>query len=758
VFEIAGVRPAASIPSATQVKLFENKATRFRAVVDASVAGAGCGQLMHYLQNATEDGMEPLWRGMLSIAKACVDSEKAVVWLSNKHPYPQQRMRQKLHEIKGPYPCMKFDSENPGLCTSCKHWGKITNPLALGRELLTDNAPKELVLTPASVSPDVHDQQIKVTRPEPPRGYNYGINGGVYGMKMVVDDEGKKERQQVMLLPFNMFVADVLSQEGVHSIHLMAEKPEGVMDVTIPSRSIVSKDDALKALAEQNILASNGASNDKLLVDYVRACVEQAGTEKAAVKVPSSCGWQEDNSFVFAGRIFTKDAKPLRVPMPGLENLTTNMEPKGTLEGWRTYVNMLIEHKQYAQLTLMLAGACAPLMRYTGLFGLTFHCASTESGTGKSMALEAAASVWGHPVHYRTGKGTSPVAMQQRLGLLHTLPLITDEITSKNRADFEWMPAFLLDMSEGRGKERMEASSNKERLNLSTWMTTCLMSSNTNIVDYLTGERRHASEGELRRLLEFVLNDKLVWTPEEVEVIKSLHDNYGVAGYKIADYLAKNEDTLGPLVTRATQQMFKEFHSTNDERFWTGGAGCIVAMGLLFNDRHAGIINLPMKGIIDYLHSVVLRMRASMKLGARDAEDILNSYIRDFYGNFVVTRREKGLLSIELGGGSGASSAIDWREMQRSKVCGRVEHGETVGHIDFYIEERLIKAYCSTMSFGYDDFKTQMELRFHVRYLKKDMLSKTKGPAMRVNTMLISRRMDALDDDENSDPLSVAAA
>ena len=117
---------------------------------------------------------------------------------------------------------------------------------------------------------------------------------------------------------------------------------------------------------------------------------------------------------------------------------------------------------------------------------MTVHVASTESGTGKSLSLDAAASIWGHPIHYRTGSGTSAVAMQQRLGHLRSLPLVTDEITTNNRNDFEWFPAFLFSMSEGRGKERMESGTNRERLNLSIWAALALMSSNRPAVDYLT--------------------------------------------------------------------------------------------------------------------------------------------------------------------------------------------------------------------------------------------------------------------------------
>jgi hypothetical protein len=73
---------------------------------------------------------------------------------------------------------------------------------------------------------------------------------------------------------------------------------------------------------------------------------------------------------------------------------------------------------------------------------------------------------------------------------------------------------------------------------------------------------------------------------------------------------------------------------------------------------------------------------------------------------------------------------------------GRVEHGVTANCIDFYIEERLLRAYCSNMSFSYNTFKTEMQDAHHVTYIqKKDMMSKTDGPPMRVSAMKISKRV-----------------
>ena len=736
--DLAGTRPSVA-PSATSVKLFENSVTKFKPIWLATQNSRGCGQLAHYVEHATEEGMEPIWRGLLSWTKVCEDGNKAAVWLSKMHPYEPERMNQKLQSIKGPYPCIKMDSENPGVCPTCTHWGKITNPLILGRELAVEVEEKEIEVKLLSDSPVTEKEVIKVMRPTPPRGYSYGANGGTFMERTVEDDDGAKSKKQVMLLPYELFVVDILNSNGDHTVHLIALKPDGAVNITMPQRAVVSKDETVKSLASQNIVAAFGQGNDKNLSEYIRACVEEASTNKPAIKVPDSYGWQADNTYVYAGRIFSKGKPPVKVPMPGLENITVNTEPKGTIEAWRDFINMLIAKKMWGHIAVILAGAGAPFMRFTGIYGMTYHCASTESGTGKTLSLEAAASVWGHPTHYRTGKSTSPVAMQQRLGLLNSHPLITDEITAKNRAAPEWLPEFLLDMTEGRGKERMESGSNKERLNLSTWMTVCLMSSNTHVVDYLTGGRDHSSEGELRRLLEFTFEEELSWAPHEIEIIKSLQHNYGVAGYKQVEYMVEHAEEFPTSVRESVAAMYTEFNATNDERFWMAGIGTAVQARNVF--KAAGIVEIPLRPVLNAFKKVVQTMRASMKNSVRTAEDILNAYTRESYGSFVVVRPSTGGLMAELGSGQ----VID-QTITRNKILGRVEHGITSGYVDYFIEEQLLKSYCASTSFGYASFKRQLEDQFPIEYLKKNMTAKTKGPPMRVTVMRVRRKMDEVDE------------
>ena len=729
---LPGQRPAKEAKSSVQ--LYANSITKFGNIFKATRSGNGCDQLRYYVEHADEDGMEPLWRAHLSIAKKCVDGEKAAVWLSGLHPYDEDRMQTKLAEIKGPYPCTKFDSENPGVCVSCKHWGKITNPLALGRDVALSNEAKQVEVT----GPAVSDEVRQVLRPEPPRGYSYGANGGVFVVKDDEDANGNKVQRKIMLLAYDLFPVDILVTNKEHTIHMVALRPEGGQTVTLPQKSVVSKEETLKSLANQNVLATFGAMNDVNLFNYIRASVEKMSSEKAPVRVPESYGWQNDDTFVFAGRIYSK-GKPIDVPMAGLENIINNTKPTGTLEGWRACVNMLIRRELYDILAVFLAGAGSPLMRFTGLYGMTYHCAARASGTGKSLALEAAASIWGHPAHYRTGKSTSMVAMQQRLGLLHSMPLVTDEITSKNRESPEWFSEFLLDMTEGRGKERMESGANKERLNNSTWAAHAIMSSNTYVVDSLTGTRKVGSEGELRRVLEFRMNEVLTWTPEEIEIIKSLSFNYAVAGEVLADFFAKNVPLLKELVPEVVRKMHVEYNATNDERFWIGSVGCNIAAGIIMSDAHTGLVNLPLDKIIDAYRKRIEYQRVAIKGNKRSTEDVLNEFIRENWGQFVVVNygTTGGVLAQMGDGGS-----ID-KSTTRKEVKGRVENGAAEGYIDFYLEERVLKSFCATMNFGYVEFKEQLERMFVVQYMpRKDLMSKTGGPPLRTAVIKITRPLD----------------
>jgi hypothetical protein len=271
------------------------------------------------------------------------------------------------------------------------------------------------------------------------------------------------------------------------------------------------------------------------------------------------------------------------------------------------------------------------------------------------------------------------------------------------------------------------------------------MTSNTHLTDYMSGARKHSSNGELLRLLEWTPNKPLQWSDEEREVLKSIKNNYGVAGEAWVRWLVRNQEAAAEMVRRVHERLKVEMHFTDEERYWHTGCTEIVAAAVLLGPKYADILHVPVRGIMEALRELVDKARGVMRRSVRSAEDVLNAYTRDNYGGFVVLwKSEDKRILTAWGNGDTVDKSIT-----RSKVLGRIEHNTMQeGYTEYFIEEQLLKQHCVSMSFGYADFKTQLETQFRVAYVKKDMLAKTNGPTMRVNVMHISRRSDEIDADQ----------
>jgi len=727
LFDVPGER--FTMPAPSLVPVNDNRVTFFKSIMSRTVAGKGCGQLSYYMEHASEDGMEPIWRGMLSLAMVCEDGTKATQFLSKLHPYADTRMHQKLREIKGPYPCVKLDSENPGVCTACPHWGKITNPLALGHEIQTDSGEKDVEI---HVDMDTASSVV-VKRPTPPHGYAYGAKGGVYRQVKEVDAEGEALVTNKQVLGYDLFAVDLLNDTDGHHVHLMAMRPEGPTSLVIPQRSVVSKDETVKALAEKNILASYGAGNDRYLFDYVRACTESISTSRKAVIVPTSFGWQRDNSFVLNNTVYTGGKEKI-VPIPKLANIISFTESGGTFDDWKKVFNLIISKKYYDVLSMAMVGFGSPLMKFTGFEALTFHIGSSDSGTGKSLALNMASSVWGDKRYIMNPKA-SGLMQEHRAGSLGNLPLIIDEITEANE-DFKWMASFVMDMTSGIGKERLKNSVNEERVNTTFWCALMLLASNKHATDFFSSVRKQESRGHLARLLEIKMDKIITWSSEEEDIIQLLKENYGHAGKRFAKWLAANRETA----QRVTMQVYKEFRAevngVGGERFWVAGCAACIAAAILIGKQYANIVDIPVKGITEVYKKMIEEARVVVSTNVRTAEDILNSYTREFFGGFVVMYihdQTKKFVTTR-----GDSSIIDG-SITRAQVRGRVEHDKVPGFVRYYIEETQLRAWCSSLNYGYADFLKKLEAEFAVVRTKKDMLSGTRGPQMRVSALQITR-------------------
>jgi hypothetical protein len=95
----------------------------------------GCRQIQYIIDNAKELE-EPLWYAGLSIAQHCSDRNTAIHDISKDYQgYTPQETEKKANQTQDkPQSCETFNKLNPKVCDGCSHRGKITNPLALGKE------------------------------------------------------------------------------------------------------------------------------------------------------------------------------------------------------------------------------------------------------------------------------------------------------------------------------------------------------------------------------------------------------------------------------------------------------------------------------------------------------------------------------------------------------------------------------------------------------------------------------------------------
>jgi hypothetical protein len=730
---LLGARPSFAALSPIAKAMAGNSITLFGNIAKRTAKGTGCQQLQYYFDHADEDGMEPIWRGWLSIAKHCDDGDRACKKLSALHPYEEERMYMKLNEIKGPYPCTKLESENPGGCEGCAHKGKITNPLALGRQVET-TTESVIYETPGETE---DEPSVEYARPTPPWGYSYGKNGGLFYKKAGKPDE---EPVDVMLVPYDLFMTKLVRDETERHAEFKVIKGTNVFTFAVPLEKATNVAECTKLLAANGVVASV-RGYDVYLADFVRQSIMSATVSGSETVVPPRFGWV-DGDFAVGDTVYSQhgQAHDYSFVSNRLHNIIDLTKTAGTIENWRKPFQLMLKKKMWGHLAMGGMGFASVLMHFMppGSRAVCAHVCGTHSGLGKSYALALASSIWGSTHKYNVPATTSLTTLMQRAGLLGALPLVVDEITAKQReSDREFVPNLVFNYSNGAHKVKGSATGNNEIINDLFWEALMLFSSNTPALEAMMGARIATSEGEARRMLEWVIpkHFRFEWADEqEREESKLLETNYGIAGRMFVQYCVMHQDEIAKICNEALIEWRRVSGATDDERFWSSGIGANIAGWIIA--RRAGIIDIPLSGIINFwLEDVISPARVIISSNQRSALDILNSYIRENNNNFVTV--EGSIVMQNLNGNKYAVTP----DSQRRIVRGRIERNMIPGVEDIYLETKMVKTHCANMNFGFQAFMSELDAHAQVREGRKNLLAGTNGPNMRVDCVRITRTL-----------------
>lgn len=730
---LPGVMPGDSTPSLALTALKENSVTSFKRIMMRTASGTGCGQITHYIDNATQDGLEPVWRMILSWTRYCMDGEKAAIKISSMHPYDVDRMYQKLNEVQGPYRCVTADTVNPGICTECPNYNKLSTPLDLGREVLESREEKQVYTESEPTKP--------VDRPSAPNPYFYGANGGVF--VRVAGPGPNDPKTDVLITSYDLWMTRMFRDETTYKAEFVAVKGTKTVTFAVPTSALSSIVKTSEVLASNNILATGGVRMDAHLAGYVRACTAEVSAKEETVNIPPTFGWQKDRSFALGDMVYSPTGDDYGYKSDRLHNLIMATETRGSLSEWQDVMVMLRRKKLWGHLSFALSGLGSILMDFmpANSRACVLHVAGSASSTGKTLALALNSSLWGSHERFKVKADTSITTMMQRAGLWGSLPLNVDEVTQIQRdSKGEFMPKITFSYSEGSHKIKGSAQGNNEISHELLWSGKLHMTSNTPAFEALLGARQFSSNGEARRMLEWVMRDDevITWTPEEREILSKLEWNYGMAGKMFAQWCVRNQDTVRSFCGQIREDWRHYASATDDERFWTSSIAADLTAMLLCGEKYANIFNMPTQPVKDFWLQRVREQRQAINANRFNALDLFNVYVRENYHNFIKVSGDKITGALLINGTLRPDAP-------RGAIRGRVEHEVMPGMKDMYIEEKMLKEYCGAIGRSYKLFVEELSSNhdFIIRPTRKNLLAGTGGPVMSVACLKISHPIDS---------------
>ena len=288
-------------------------------------------------------------------------------------------------------------------------------------------------------------------------------------------------------------------------------------------------------IAERNTLASKNKilqianlgievndNNAKELITFLNTTIQLNMETIPLNNAVTHLGWT-DKGFVPYVKDFKFDGDK------SFEGIFKDIRRKGDYELWKEYMRNL---RKSETLHLIIAASFAsPLIEKVHINSFILHLWG-KSGTGKTIALMAAMSVWGNPKvgHLVKNLNSTNVGLERLAAFLNNIPFAGDELQAiKNRyTDFS---ELIYQLTQGEGKSRGTVDGGiQEQLKWSNLFLT-------------TGEEpitsAYSKEGVKNRVIEVEENELIVENGHQAAMF--LNENYGDAGRDFIENLPSTE-------------------------------------------------------------------------------------------------------------------------------------------------------------------------------------------------------------------------
>ena len=365
-------------------------------------------------------------------------------------------------------------------------------------------------------------------------------------------------------------------ETGLEMIRLQYTRsgPTGWRTIVVP-KSLLASPQRILDLADRGISVTS--ENAKHLITYLQTVEDLNYNDIPETRATSRLGW-----------IGTGEFSPYA---PGLQFDETSsfkqqfesVQARGDCDAWIKFVKGY--RKRNVIFRLFLAASFGSiLLRDLSVLPSFVHLWTDLSGSGKSIALMMAASVWGNPNsgEFMQTFNSTTVAMERLAEFHNSLPLCLDELQQakddRGRKQFS-----VYKLAQGSGRARSTKYGGLEKT--PTWRNFILTTGETPLVDSTEGE------GAMARVISIELRNPLMTLEEGGEAAEFLINNHGHAGKMFVEELTDPETPFTKAMIREIYKTFQtelgSMHDVQSKQAMSAAAilvGDTLASQIIFKD------------------------------------------------------------------------------------------------------------------------------------------------------------------------------
>jgi len=538
-------------------------------------------------------------------------------------------------------------------CDTCPFLGKVKGPISAAL------APKAVEPPTINVQSDEDDEpeEIKLTLPE---GYIRTADGRIFQETI---KDGKIHHQLVMEYDIYPVTHQVDEANKTDQHTWIAKLPRGKeREIHLPSATIQDGKELAKALSNHSVFIdpSRKEGVQKFMSAYLKSLQKVLDAEHPY----NHFGWQKNcESFMIGDKLILGQDKSKTVTING--GAASIMKAhhfgcRGTLEKQIELMKFfdkphLIKHQYF-----ILGALASVLLFMTNQHGHVLSLFGMDSGCGKSTALMAGMSFWGHPeltsINGVKGKGMTEKARDEFMYTLRNLPVGVDEITTIDEEDAKAL-AYNISQTTDRGRLNNKGELVVRPIAEGSIKAAIMMITTNRSMHTMLSANSSTGSASSQRVIEM----NVPVQPRHLkraadEFINGILENYGHIGEAFMRFVVEHREVVTQTVRDMVIKVDEKGSLTPAERFLSADIACVLVACKISHDL--GLLPFKWKTIRDYaMIELIPKMRGIIAEEYLNPTTFLCGLIDDVLEEAVITSHLPGSTSVDRCPPNGAISA-----------------------------------------------------------------------------------------------------